>query len=168
MDRFGFQKKLMDLRKNMMNFALSLTSNYDEAEDLTQETTLKVLDNQDKFTENTNFKGWVLTIMKNLFINNYRMMIRNYSVFDASANLYNLQTESHSDFGLPDQIFDIQEINKAISSLNNDLREPFTLFLIGYKYDEIAKKLSLPLGTVKSRIFFARQELQRQLKELVS
>ena len=168
MDRFKFQKKLMDLRKNMMHFALSLTSNYDEAEDLTQETALKALDNQDKFTENTNFKGWVLTIMKNLFINNYRMMVRNYSVFDVSVNLYNLQTERHSDFGLPDQIFDIQEINEAITSLNNDLKEPFTLFLIGYKYDEIAKKLNLPLGTVKSRIFFARQELQRQLKELVS
>ena len=168
MDRSLFQKKLVDLQKNMLNFALSLTSNRDEAEELTQETTLKVLDNQEKFTDNTNFKGWVLTIMKNLFINNYRQVVRNHTIFDTSSNLYNLQTENHSDFGSPEQLFNLQDINGAIDSLNSDLRESFTLYLIGFKYNEIAEKLNLPLGTVKSRIFFARQELQRQLRELVS
>ncbi|MDD4593247.1 MAG: sigma factor-like helix-turn-helix DNA-binding protein, partial [Parabacteroides sp.] len=59
----------------------------------------------------------------------------------------------------------IKEITKAINGLNNDLKVPFSMFLSGYKYNEIAEKLDIPLGTVKSRIFFARQELQKKLKD---
>ena len=65
----NFHDKLIALQSNMSNFALSLTANKEDAEDLTQETMLKVLDNEEKYTENTNFKGWVFTIMRNIFIN---------------------------------------------------------------------------------------------------
>jgi len=157
-----FREELVQLQKNMMSFALTLTTNYDEAEDLTQETLLKALDNQDKFVENTNFKGWVLTIMRNLFINNYRQTARNYTLFDSSANLYNLK----ADFGSPENCCIFQHIEKAIEGLSNELKQPFSMYITGYKYDEIAESLSLPLGTIKSRIFFARRELQKQLKEL--
>ncbi|HAC22867.1 MAG TPA: RNA polymerase subunit sigma, partial [Porphyromonadaceae bacterium] len=62
-----FQQKLMSLQGNMMSFALTLTANRDDAEDLLQDTTLKALDNQEKFVDNVNFKGWVLTIMRHTF-----------------------------------------------------------------------------------------------------
>ena len=65
----NFQTRLMDLQNNLYNFALMLTSNRDDANDLLQDTTLKALVNQDKYAENTNFKGWVFTIMRNIFIN---------------------------------------------------------------------------------------------------
>ena len=68
----NFQSKLLDLQSNLLNFAYMLTSNRDDAYDLLQDTTLKALDNEDKYVDNVNFKGWVFTIMRNIFINNYR------------------------------------------------------------------------------------------------
>lgn len=165
MNGIQFQQKLLGLQENMMNFALMLTANRDDAEDLLQDTTLKVLNNQEKFVDNVNFKGWVLTVMRNIFINNYHKVVRIQTVVDSSADLYNLDIVNESGFDSPENSYNIQEITKAINSLNNDFRLPFSMYLSGYKYNEIAEKLNLPLGTVKSRIFFARQELQKILKD---
>ena len=85
-----FQQRLLELQDNMLNFAYLLTSNNEEAHDLLQDTTLKVLDNQDKYTDNTNFKGWVFTIMRNIFINNYRRLVRNQTMVDQTDDLYHL------------------------------------------------------------------------------
>lgn len=166
MNGIQFQQKLLSLQENMMNFALMLTANRDDAQDLLQDTTLKVLDNQDKFVDNVNFKGWVLTVMRNIFINNYHKIVRVQTVVDSSADLYNLDVVNDSGFDSPDKAYQIKEITKAINGLNDDLKVPFSMFLSGYKYNEIAEKLNVLLGTVKSRIFFARQELQKRLKEL--
>ena len=165
MNGIKFQQKLLSLQENMMNFALMLTANRDDAQDLLQDTTLKVLDNQDKFVDNVNFKGWVLTVMRNIFINNYHKIVRVQTVVDSSADLYNLDVVNDSGFDSPDKAYQIKEITKAINGLNDDLKVPFSMFLSGYKYNEIAEKLNVPLGTVKSRIFFARQELQKRLKD---
>ncbi len=165
MNALQFRKKLLSMQENMMNFALMLTANRDDAQDLLQDTTLKVLDNQEKFVDNINFKGWVLTVMRNIFINNYHKVIRTQSVLDQGVDLYNIDVINDSGFDSPDGAFQIKEITKAINSLNNDLKIPFSMFLSGYKYNEIAEKLEVPLGTVKSRIFFARQELQKILKD---
>ena len=164
MNAVQFQKKLLGMQENMMNFALMLTANKDDAKDLLQDTTLKVLDNQEKFVDNINFKGWVLTVMRNIFINNYHKLVRTQTIVDQSVDLYNLDVVNDSGFNSPDGSYQIQEITKAINALNDDLRIPFSMFLSGYKYNEIAEKLNVPLGTVKSRIFFARQELQKALK----
>ena len=165
MNGIQFQQKLLSLQENTMNFALMLTANRDDAQDLLQDTTLKVLDNQDKFVDNVNFKGWVLTVMRNIFINNYHKIVRVQTVVDSSADLYNLDVVNDSGFDSPDKAYQIKEITKAINGLNDDLKVPFSMFLSGYKYNEIAEKLNVPLGTVKSRIFFARQELQKRLKD---
>ena len=165
MNALQFRKKLLSMQENMMHFALMLTANRDDAQDLLQDTTLKVLDNQEKFVDNINFKGWVLTVMRNIFINNYHKVIRTQSVLDQGVDLYNIDVINDSGFDSPDGAFQIKEITKAINSLNNDLKIPFSMFLSGYKYNEIAEKLDVPLGTVKSRIFFARQELQKILKD---
>ncbi len=165
MNSLQFQNKLMSIQDNMMNFALMLTANREDAQDLLQDTTLKVLDNQEKFIDNVNFKGWVLTVMRNIFINNYHKVVRIQSVVDQGADLYNLDVINNSGFDTPDGSFEIQEISNAINGLNEELKVPFSMYLSGYKYNEIADKLSVPLGTVKSRIFFARQELQRELKD---
>lgn len=165
MNGIQFQQKLLSLQENMMNFALMLTANRDDAQDLLQDTTLKVLDNQDKFVDNVNFKGWVLTVMRNIFINNYHKIVRVQTVVDSSADLYNLDVVNDSGFDSPDKAYQIKEITKAINGLNDDLKVPFSMFLSGYKYNEIAEKLNVPLGTMKSRIFFARQELQKRLKD---
>ena len=166
MNTSQFQKKIIDIQNSMNNFAMMLTANRDDAKDLLQETTLKVLDNQDKYVDNINFKGWVLTIMRNIFINNYRKVIRNQTIIDKTADLYHLNLSQDSGFDTPEGAFLITEINKAINDLVHDLKVPFSLYLAGYKYHEISEKLKIPLGTVKSRIFFARQSLQKNLGDI--
>ncbi len=148
-----------------MSFAIKLTANRDDALDLIQDTTLKVLDNQEKFVDNVNFAGWVMTVMRNIFINNYHKIVRVQTMVDQNADLYNLNIINDSISGSPDKVYQMQEITKAIAELNDDIKIPFTLFLNGYKYHEIAQKLNIPLGTIKSRIFFARKELQNKLKD---
>ena len=165
MNALQFQKKLLSLQENMMNFALTLTANRNDAQDLMQDTTLKVLDNQEKFVDNVNFKGWVLTIMRNIFINNYHKIVRTQTVVDQDIDLYNLDIMNDSGFDNPDGAYQIQEITSAIESLNEELKVPFSMFVSGNKYNEIAEALDVPLGTVKSRIFFARQELKKKLKD---
>lgn len=165
MNTLQFKKNLLSMQENMMNFALMLTANRDDAQDLTQDTTLKVLDNQEKFVDNVNFKGWVLTVMRNIFINNYHKIVRTQTIVDQNVDLYNLNVATEGGAYSPDGSYHLQEISKAIEGLNYDLKMPFSMYVSGYKYSEIAEKLHLPLGTVKSRIFFARQELQKTLKD---
>ena len=155
-----FQSKLMSLQSNMLNFAYMLTSNRDDAQDLLQDTTLKVLDNADNYLENTNFKGWVFTIMRNLFINNYRRMSRSATVIDKTEDLYHLNLSQDSGLATPEGSFGANEISRAIDNFPDEYRIPFSMHVAGYKYNEIAEHMSLPLGTIKSRIYYARQRLQ--------
>ena len=150
----------------MKNFARSLTKDEADAEDLTQDTTLRVLNNYDKFVDNVNFKGWVLKIMRNIFINNYHKLVRTQELIDYNVDAYNVPLMSDGGENTPEGSMDIKEITEAISALQPTLKEPFSMYVSGYKYSEIAETLRIPLGTVKSRIFFARQELQRKLRDL--
>ncbi len=160
-----FQSSLMDLQGNLFNFAYMLTSNRDDACDLLQDTTLKALDNQDKYTDNTNFKGWVFTIMRNIFINNYRRASRAATIVDTTENLYHLNLSQDSGFAAPEGSFSVQEITDAIDNFSDEYRIPFSMHVAGYKYNEIAEKMNLPLGTVKSRIFLARKKLQERFAD---
>ena len=161
----NFQTKLLEIQNNMLNFAYTLTSNRDDAYDLLQDTTLKVLDNEEKYVDNVNFKGWVFTIMRNLFINNYLKASRKATVSDTSEDLYLLNLPQDSGYETPDGSLAVQEIHRVIDSFDDDYRVPFSMHLSGYKYAEIAEHTGLPLGTVKSRIYFARQRLQTELKD---
>ena len=156
----NFQERLTGLQSNLLNFAYMLTANSDDANDLLQDTMLKALDNADKYTDNTNFKGWVFTIMRNIFINNYRRVVRSATVIDQTEDLYHLNISQDSGIDSPEESYSVQEISAAIEAFPEKYRVPFKMHVAGYKYDEIAEEMGLPLGTVKSRIFFARQELQ--------
>lgn len=160
-----FKKELLGLQGNLMNFAFQLTTNKEAAEDLVQDTTLKVLDNSSKYVDNINFKGWVFTIMRNIFINNYRRQVRSSTIIDTTEDLYHLNLSQESGLTTPEGSYAAKEISEAINSFSDDYRTPFTMYLAGYKYSEIADKMGLPLGTVKSRIFFARKRLQTILKD---
>ena len=161
----NFQTKLLDLQSNLLNFAYLLTSNRDDAYDLLQDTTLKALDNEDKYVDNVNFKGWVFTIMRNIFINNYRKVVRSATIIDQTEDLYHLNLPQDSGFETPEGSYAAQEITAAINEFGDEYRIPFSMHIAGYKYNEIAEKMGLPLGTIKSRIFFARQKLQSRLSD---
>ena len=161
----NFQSNLMSLQDNLLNFAFMLTSNRDDAYDLLQDTTLKALDNQDKFADNTNFKGWVFTIMRNIFINNYRRGVRSATVVDTTDNLYHLNLSQDSGIDSPEDSYAANEISDAINEFSDEYRIPFSMHVAGYKYNEIADHMGLPLGTVKSRIFMARKRLQERFAD---
>jgi RNA polymerase sigma factor, sigma-70 family len=158
-----FQKQLIGLQAHLLNFAFKLTSNREDANDLLQETSLKVLDNEDNYVENHNFKSWAFTIMRNLFINNYRKMA-NYK--ESSEPLdFNLPLEAVES---PEEIMSVKEINSVLKEFSEEYRVPISMYMAGYMYQEIADKLGLPLGTVKSRIFLARKLLLERLKDFVN
>lgn len=159
----AFIHKLLEMQNGMYNFAISLTSNRDDAKDLVQDTTLKAIDSEDKYVDNVNFKGWVLTIMRNLFINNYRRAVRSGTVIDRTDDLYHLNLDQDSGLQTPEGSLAIDDINAALNSFSDDYRIPFSMHLAGYHYAEIAERVHLPLGTVKSRIFYARKRLQSML-----
>lgn len=161
----SFQTRLLGLQNNLLNFAYQLTSNREQAQDLLQDTTLKALDNEDKYVDNVNFKGWIFTIMRNIFINNYRQNVRKATVIDQTEDLYHLNVSQDSGLSTPEGSYAVKEISVALNSFSDDYRIPFNMFVAGYKYNEIAEAMNLPLGTVKSRIFFARKTLRKQLKD---
>ena len=161
----NFQAKLLGLQSNLLNFAYILTSNRDDAYDLLQDTTLKALDNEDKYVDNVNFKGWVFTIMRNIFINNYRKVVRDQTFVDQTDNLYHINLPQDSSYESTERAYDLKEMRRVVNALPKEYRVPFAMHVAGFKYREIADKLNLPLGTVKSRIFFTRQKLQEELKD---
>ena len=160
-----FTQNLLGMQPELRRFAMKLTADYEEANDLLQETSLKALDNEDKYTPDTNFKGWMYTIMRNIFINNYRKTVRDQTFIDQTDNLFHLNLPQDSGFESTEGNYDLKEIRKIVNSLPKEYRVPFSMYVSGFKYREIADKLGLPLGTVKSRIFFTRQRLQKELKD---
>ena len=160
-----FKQRILGLQGNLLSFAYQLTTNREQAQDLLQDTTLKALDNESKYVDNVNFKGWIFAIMRNIFINNYRQTVRKATVIDQTEDLYHLNVCQDSGFANPEGSYAVKEINAALESFSDDYRIPFNMYVAGYKYSEIAEKMNLPLGTIKSRIFFARKSLRAQLKD---
>jgi len=158
-----FQNELLSLQDCLMRFAYSLTSDSDDAKDLLQSTNLKALTYCNLFKENTNLKAWTFTIMKNTFINIYRKAIKQNTTYDINDNLFLMNNKLENN--RPDSQYSHNEINKKIEELDDNFRIPFQMHTSGYKYKEIAEKLNLNLGTVKSRIFFSRKKLKIQLSK---
>lgn len=156
--------KLLNIKDSMLGFAYSLTNNEEEAMDLFQDTALKVLDSRDKYIDKSNFAGWVFTIMRNIFINNYRRSLRNKVVLEDDDNCYSLPYINNTTDNSCD-IHTLNDINIVLKSFSKDYSVPLSMFIIGYKYVEIAECMNMPLGTVKSRIHIARCKLQKALED---
>jgi RNA polymerase sigma-70 factor (ECF subfamily) len=165
MTALEFNHQLMVLQPKLGFFAKSLTADPEDAKDLLQETFFKALTNRDKFQGDKNLKAWVFTIMKNTFINNYRRNVRSNTLIDSTDNSYYLNLGTESVFQTPEATHNEKEIRKAISELPEDYRIPFEMHTKGYKYKEIAEYLDQPLGSVKSKIFFARRRLMERLRD---
>lgn len=168
MTTIQFHNTLTGLEKKMYYFALSLTCNSDKAQDLVQETFLRALTYQSRFSSDTNLMAWVYTIMKNTFINQYRRSIKVKTTLESHSDLSRISLSTNDPYQSVDSIHAEKEIYKNINSLNKEFREPFQLFLNGFKYKEISEKLDLPLGTVKSRIFFSRKKLSVSLSDYIN
>jgi RNA polymerase sigma factor (sigma-70 family) len=144
-------------------FAINLTRDSDAADDLYQETLYKALANREKYNAGTNIKAWLFTIMRNIFINNYRRKAKQRTIFDNTPNEY-LLNNGANEGNRGEGNMEMKEIRRAIKQLPEIFKVPFQLYYEGYKYNEIADSLNEPLGTVKSRIHFARKLLREQIQ----
>lgn len=165
MDSVTFEKELLSVRPNLFSYACQLTLCEEDAEDLVQETMYKILKNAKMFVTENNFKGWAFTILKNIFINDYRKNAKRKQINDVTPNDYFLNLNTLYTQETPDAVVSEKEIMKVVNLLPDELRIPFNYYLQGYPYQEIAEKVGIPLGTVKSRIFFARKKMQKHLKD---
>jgi RNA polymerase sigma-70 factor, ECF subfamily len=160
MTNIEFESNIIQLKSPLKAFALNLTRDRDDALDLVQETYFRALSNQDKFHDGTNLKAWLLTIMKNIFINNYRKSSKRQTVVDSSDNLFLINSGGAITANQAENDFVMKDLVKAINQLDEEYKKPFIMHYQGYKYEEIAETMHLPLGTVKSRIFFARKQMK--------
>jgi len=157
-----FSGHIDQYRPLLTGFALSLTKDRDAAEDLMQETYLKALTRKDQFRPGTNLRAWLSTIMRNLFINQYRKQKRRKTEPTDLNQVDFLDTPTVDNEGVSN--LTVQEIQSAIDLLEEKFRGPILLLMRGYAYEEIAEYYAAPVGTIKSRIFHARRKLQKLAK----
>jgi RNA polymerase sigma-70 factor (ECF subfamily) len=166
MKELTFDSALASHKSPLTAYAMSLTRDEDRANDLMQETYFRALSNRDKFAAGTNLKAWLLTIMRNIFINDYRRNSRRKTVFDNSESGVLLELSGESASNAAEGDFVMSDLKAALRHLDPEYRVPFIRHHEGYKYHEIAEDLNLPIGTVKSRIFFARKRMKEYLKSI--
>jgi len=163
MPTLDFSQMLVNNAEFLKPFAITLTRDHEQAKDLFQETLYRALANENKYNAGTNIKAWLYTIMRNIFINHYRRKSKQQNIFDSTPNefLLNLNRGAIANEAIAN--INIKEVQKAIHHLPEIFRNPFMLYYDGFKYHEIAHILAEPLGTIKSRIHFARKLLKAQI-----
>ena len=158
-----FEEKVLETVDALYNLAMQLTRNRQDAEDLVQEATLRAYRYFHRFERGTNFKAWIMTILRNLYINKYRKKLKEpvKIEFEEVENFISLPEIS----GVHEEIFS-EMIRNSVDKLPQELRMVITLFYVdGFTYKEVAKITEVPLGTVMSRLYTARQILKRQLSK---
>jgi RNA polymerase sigma factor (sigma-70 family) len=158
-----FNELLLSNADPLRPFSVSLTRDQEVAKDLFQETLYKALANQDKYTAGTNIKAWLFTIMRNIFINDYRRKVNQRTIFDNGSSETLIKSGKVIVSNDGESFLQLKEICKAIYQLPQIFKTPFLLYFEGYRYHEISESLNEPLGTIKSRIHFARKLLKEQL-----
>lgn len=167
--RAGFEKEALVHLDALYRVALRLSGNPSDAEDLVQETMLRAYRSWERYTPGTNAKGWLLTILRHLFINEYRRRSRHPETVDVDTiepfALFQEVQEEDPQGAFFDRIVD-DEVLRAVDQLPEAFREAVTLSDVeGLSYEEVAKVLDVPVGTVKSRLYRGRRQLQAKLYE---
>lgn len=165
MEKVEFTQGILAMEQDLHRFAYKLTADRDSANDLVQDCVLHALDNREKFTYTKNLKGWMYTLMRNIFVNNYRRTVREMNLIDDTYSIGQQNMIEDEDSERFASTYDIKLLYRVIQSIPDDMKVPFQMFVAGFKYREIAEKLGLPMGTVKSRLFFIRKRLKEELKD---
>jgi len=148
----------------MLRYAYSFNLKRDDAQDLVQDTYMKALMNRDKYVDNEKLKSWVLAIMRNTFVDNYRRGSIQKKMSDSINQSLLVSTITTAGSDNPDSVLSAMEIAQYVEQLQDKLKMPFKMYVEGFKYSEISEKLNLKIGTVKSRIFLSRRYLMNLLK----
>jgi RNA polymerase sigma factor (sigma-70 family) len=158
-----FVHEVADLRSTLKVLSRKFTKDDDDSLDLVQDTIVKALVYKDKYVQNTNLKGWLYTIMRNTYFNNFKKHQRVRVLRGEFNDPYFLDVEDPHTFNTPDSSFEYKELWAHIEGLKSEFSVPFKMHTNGYKYQEIAEQLRIPIGTVKNRIHSARQEIQKRM-----
>lgn len=164
MTQLQFNDQLHNYSGSLQSFALNFTKDIEDANDLVQDTLLKAITYYNRFKEGTNLKGWLFTIMRNTFINNYRRTIKTNTLISQSDEISSASLHYSASSNMAESKFVMGDIHKALATLQPEYYEPFIKYFEGYKYHEIADELRIPIGTVKTRIHVARGILKKYLK----
>lgn len=159
-----FDQILINNTEFLRPFAFTLTRDQEAAKDLVQETLFRALANKEKYNIGTNIKAWMYTIMRNIFINNYRRKSKQNTIFDHTVNDFLINANQGAVGNEAIAKLNMKEVMEAVQKLPEIFRNPFLLYFDGFKYHEIADMLHEPLGTIKSRIHFARKLLKAQIE----
>jgi RNA polymerase sigma-70 factor (ECF subfamily) len=167
-----FEKELLPHVGALQTFAYHLTYNQEDADDLVQETYLKAYRFIDKYDAGTNAKAWLFKILKNAYINEYRKKVKQPTKVDYEEIVTYHDTDDDRISGYSDLREEIflhmmgDEVTSAINSLPIDFRTVILLCDIeGFTYEEIASIIDVPIGTVRSRLFRARNLLKEKLTD---
>jgi len=163
MEANQFLKEYRTLENRLYAFAMKLTRSSSDADDLMQETVVRAYDNRDRFQVGTNFKSWSTTIMRNTFINNYRSK-RRRNLVDGSLEEHSYATESRAVPNDCESTLMMEELSQLLDQVKPKYRTPFLMHYKGYEYQEIAAEMNIPIGTVKSRLYTARQQLSKLIR----
>ena len=164
MTKIEFINRYQPIEDRLISFAMKLTQNRENAKDLHQETLTRAYANKDRFTMGTNFKAWITTIMRNNFINEYRKRrTRNQVEQPLEQNLEFAVKRAVQNQG--ESNIRMKELQHILHSMKDSHRIPFEMSIQGFEYKEIAEQLDIPMGTVKSRIYFSRQKLREMVEK---
>ncbi len=156
-----FAGDLVKMQEQLFFYALQLTEDREDAQDLVQETSYKALKNQTRLHNNEHIRAWLYTILKNTYINylrssHYRQMVHDTDIL----NQYSAQSKESGDV-LPDELLMKKELHEIIKLLPGVYEKPIQMFLTGYSYKEISQHMSIPIGTVKSRIHLGKKRIRK-------
>ncbi len=158
-----FNNLLVNNSEFLKPFAIALTRDSEIAGDLFQETMYRALANREKYNANTNIGAWLYTIMRNIFIDDYRRKFKRATIISNTPNSFFLDYQQRN-INTTECAMRVKDIMACIHSLPDIFRKPFILYFDGFRYHEIANMLSEPLGTIKSRIHFARKTLKAKIE----
>lgn len=164
MNELDFNKSIGEHATALKVHALRFTNDEDDADDLVQDTLMKALRFRESYQDGTNLKGWLFTILKNTFLNNYRKNSRKREQVIQQEEITSQHLTHSASENLGEGNFVMNDIKKALILVPEVYRAPFVRFFEGYKYQEIAEEYGIPLGTVKTRIYMAREMLKKYLK----
>lgn len=167
MTQVEFNSKLVRMQGDLRSFAYNLTKDQDKAKDLMQDIFLKAMENRDTLESHGCPEAWLRIVMRNYFINGYRNVRRHNNIVDYTSEQAYINQRQDENFVSGQSELEAEEINKCIESLSDKIGVSFRMYIDGYMYREIADILSLPINTVKARIFRARERLMAELKDYV-
>lgn len=144
---------------SLKKFALRLTRNSSDADDLLQATLLQALEKRHMFQEGTNLFGWTSKIMFNLFVSEYRRRVKFQTQYDPEIYFSRLSVDAPQD-----KEMELKEVGRAMKTISKDHREILNMICInGMPYTDVSEKLDIPVGTVRSRLSRARESLKNNL-----